>query len=83
MEDMSVKAQNCQGGSTLGVSSKILQIILLVKVEHALFCFWATESVLNMKSFASKLCPSFLNAEHLHSCFSELNTDKIHMFSYR
>lgn len=55
MKDMSVKPQNCQGGSTLGVSSKILQFILLVKIKHALFCFGAKESVLTMKLFASKL----------------------------
>lgn len=55
MENMAVKPQNCQGGSTLGVSSKILQIILPVKVKHALFSFWAKESVLNTKTFASKL----------------------------
>lgn len=41
MENMAVKPQNCQGGSTLGVSSKIFQIILPVKAKHALFSFWA------------------------------------------
>lgn len=54
MKDLSVKPQNCQGGSTLGVSSKILQMILLFKLKHALFYFGPRESVLTMKSFASK-----------------------------